>query len=190
MTEPQEQKPQDQSKPAASDPQNQQTAAQPQAPTPPSPQEFEAIKSELEQTQAKLSEMLTISQHALADLQNYRRRTEEEKSSFIEFANADLILGLIPALNTIDTALKHEPKDAEWIKGIEASLRQITTELQKRGLKEISTAGQKFDPKLHEALLVAPGEKDAILEELEKGYMLGERVIKPARVKVGNGEAA
>ncbi len=154
----------------------------------PSPQEFEAVRTELEQTQAKLSEMLLIIQHALADLQNYRSRTEEEKASFVEFANAELMLGLIPALNAIDTALRHEPKDAEWIKGIEASLRQITTELQKRGLKEITTAGQKFDPKLHEALLVAPGEKDLILEELEKGYMLGERVIKPARVKVGNGE--
>jgi molecular chaperone GrpE len=167
------------------DPQDQSQTAQA-----PSPQEFEAIKSELEQTQGKLSEMLTISQHALADLQNYRRRTEEEKASFVEFANADLILGLIPALNSIDIALKHEPKDAEWIKGIEASLRQIKSELEKRGLKEIAAAGQKFDPKFHEALLVAPGEKDLILEELEKGYMLGERVIKPARVKVGNGETA
>jgi molecular chaperone GrpE len=183
--------PQEQDRKTASQPQPlQQPQDQKQTPPPPSPQEFDAVKSELEQTQTKLSEMLTISQHALADLQNYRRRTEEEKSSFIQFANAELILGLIPALNSIDIALKHEPKDAEWIKGIESSLRQITTELQKRGLKEISTAGQKFDPKLHEALLVAPGEKDAILEELEKGYMLGERVIKPARVKVGNGEIA
>lgn len=156
----------------------------------PSPQEFEAIKNELEETQSKLTEMMTISQHALADLQNYRRRTEEEKSSFIEFANADLILGLIPALNALATALNHEPKDAECLKGIEASIRQITNEFQKRGLKEIPTIGQKFDPKLHQALLVAPGEKDTILEELEKGYTLGERVIKPARVKVGNGETA
>jgi|WetSurMetagenome_2_1015567.scaffolds.fasta_scaffold171442_3 molecular chaperone GrpE len=185
MTDPQDKNQQDASQ--TQDP-NGQPAAQSQ--TSPTPQEFEAIKSELEQTQTKLSEMLIISQRALADLQNYRRRTEEEKASFVEFANADLILGLIPALNGIDMALKHEPKDEDWIKGIEASLRQITNEFLKRGLKEIPTTGQKFDPKLHEALLVAPGEKDTILEELEKGYMLGERVIKPARVKVGNGEMA
>lgn len=55
-------------------------------------------------------------------------------------------------------------------------------------LTAINAQGQKFDPRLHEALLTAPGEKDLVLEELEKGWMLGDRVIKPTRVKVGNGE--
>jgi molecular chaperone GrpE len=148
------------------------------------------IKSELEQTQAKLTEMMNISQRALADLQNFKRRSEEEKASFIMYSNAELILALVPALNSANLALKHEPKDAEWAKGVEQALKQMASALEARGLRIINTAGQKFDPKIHEALMMAPGEKDLILEELEQGYMLGEKVIKPARVKVGNGEAA
>lgn len=146
------------------------------------------IKSELEQTQAKLTEMMTISQRALADLQNFKRRSEEEKASFITYSNAELILALVPALNSANLALKHEPKDAEWAKGVEQALKQMASALEARGLRIINTAGQKFDPKIHEALMMAPGEKDLILEELEQGYILGDKVIKPARVKVGNGE--
>lgn len=149
-------------------------------------QQIADLQQELEQTQTKLQEMTKITQHALADLQNFKRRSEEEKSSFATYANADLILALLPAIDNINRALAHEPKDTEWAKGVEQSLKQLTQTLEKRGLTVIPTTGQKFDPRLHEALLTGPGEKDMILAELEKGYILGEKVIKPARVKVGS----
>jgi molecular chaperone GrpE len=148
------------------------------------------LQSELEQTQAKLNEMMNISKHALADLQNYKKRTEEEKAAFVTFANAEMLSAILPSLGNFERALTHEPKDAEWAKGIEQIYNQLKGELEKRGLKAIEAKGQKFDPRIHEALLTAPGEKDLVLEELEKGWMLGERVIKPARVKVGDGTAA
>ena len=177
--------------------QTQQTNQQNQPPTPPTPapppaneQDFNTLQTELEQTQAKLDEMVNISKHALADLQNYKRHVEEEKAAFVTFANAELISALLPSLDNFDRALRHDPKDAEWAKGIEQIYKQMQDALEKRGLTPIQTAGQKFDPRLHEALLTAPGEKDMVLEELEKGWMLGERVLKPARVKVGNGEQA
>lgn len=151
-------------------------------------QDYAQLKQELEQTQGKLQEMVKISQRALADLQNFKRRTEEEKSSFTAFANAALIGEFIPVINNIHRILGHEPKDAEWAKGVEPTLKQFIQTLEKAGIKSIPTTGQKFDPRLHEALLMAPGEKDIILEELEKGYTLGEKVLKPARVKVGNGQ--
>lgn len=140
--------------------------------------------------QAELEKMTTIAKQALADLQNFRRRAEEEKAAFVTFANAQLVTALLPTLNSINLALKHEPKDAEWTKGAEQIFKQILEAFAKQGLQEIPTLNQPFNPRLHEALLVAPGEKDLVLEELEKGYMLGDRVIKQARVKVGNGEAA
>ncbi len=160
-----------------------------QASTPPSPneQDFNALQTELTETQAKLNEMVNISKRALADLQNYKRHTEEEKAAFVTFANAELVHAILPALDNFDRAMKHEPKDAEWAKGVEQTYKHMLGELEKRGLEPIETTGQKFDPKIHEALLTAPGEKDMVLEELEKGWMLGERVIKPARVKVGDG---
>lgn len=150
--------------------------------------DYASLKTELEQTQNKLQEMMTISQHALADLQNFRRRSEEEKTNFIQYANADLMLDLLPVIDNMHRAFNHEPKDENWIKGVEQTMKQLTQVLEKRNLKAIDTTNQKFDPTLHEALLVGPGEKDLILAELEKGYMLGEKVIKRARVKVGNGE--
>ena len=155
---------------------------------PPSP-DPEDLQKELTNTRQKLQEMTGITQRALADLQNYRRRVEEEKAAFIEFANAALFAELLPAIENIKRTIDHETKDEEWIKGATATMAQITTMCEKHGLKTIpSKPGDQFDPTLHEALLTAPGPKDQILEVLENGYMLGERVLKQVRVKVGNGE--
>lgn len=151
--------------------------------------DLENLQKELTDTQQKLQEMTGISQRALADLQNYRRRVEEEKAAFIKFANATLFSELLPAVENINRALAHEPKDEEWIKGATTTMTQITAVCEKHGLKIIpAKPGDAFNPTLHEALLTAPGPKDQILEVLENGYMLDERVIKPVRVKVGNGE--
>lgn len=151
--------------------------------------EYQQLKLELEETQSKLQDMVSISQRALADLQNFRRRAEEEKNNFVQYANADLILALLPTIDNAHRALTHEPKDAEWSKGVEQILRQLTQIIEKKNVKTIATVGQKFDPTMHEALLMGPGEKDLVTEELEKGYLLGDRVLKRARVKVGDGTA-
>lgn len=146
------------------------------------PKEVEKLKKELE-------EMTDLSKRALADLQNYKRRSEEEKMAFIKFANAAFVQDLLPSIENIYRALEHENKDAEWAKGVEQTLKQLTQTLEKTGLKVMETTGQTFDPNLHEALLVAPGEKDKIIAELEKGYTFNGKVIKQAKVQVGNGEA-
>ncbi len=150
-------------------------------------QDYNQLKTELEQTRQKLEEMMTISKHALADLQNYKRRAEEDRLQFVQYANVELILALLPAFNNVDRALRHEPKNEEWVKGVEQTLRELTQVLIKFNVQPIAALGQKFDPKLHEALMTGPGEKDMVIEEFEKGYLLGDRVLKPARVKVGDG---
>lgn len=139
------------------------------------------------QIEEELKAMTQIAQHALADLQNFKRRAEEERTSYIQYANAELLIDLLPVLENMNKALAHEPKDAEWIKGAETSIKQLQQTLEKRGLKAIPTADQPFDPKIHEALMVGPGPKDQVLEEFEKGYMLGEKVLKRSRVRVGDG---
>lgn len=176
----------DQTKDPNMDPQNQQTQAEQNQDA-----DFDNLQKELEQTQQKLEEMTDISKHALADLQNYKRRVEEEKSAFIEFANASLFTELLPAIENIKRTLDHETKDEEWIKGASSTMNQILTLCEKHGLTPIPVKpGDQFDHTTQEALLTAPGPKDEVLEVLENGYMLGERVLKPARVKVGNGEEA
>lgn len=151
-------------------------------------QDYEYLKKELEETQTKLKEMMQISQQALADLQNFKRRTEEEKTAFAVYANSELLVALLPAIDNMNRALQHEPKNEEWGKGITQTVKQLLQALEKWGLATIPTIGQHFNPKYHEALLEGSGEKDIIMAELEKGYMLGDKVLKPARVQVGNGE--
>ncbi len=162
-------------------------AQDPTGQTPIESAEFETLKQELEATQGKLKEMTNITQHALADLQNFRRRAEEERTGYVAYANADLMMELLPVLENMNKALTHEPKDAEWIKGAETTMKQLQQTLQKRGLKAMEALNQPFDPKIHEALMTGPGPKDQVIEEYEKGYMLGEKVLKRSRVRVGNG---
>lgn len=153
--------------------------------------ENEALKSDIDQAKKQLDDMLKISQNALADLQNFRRRSEEEKNAFVEYANAGLIKSsVLPFLDNMHRALAHEPKDAEWAKGVQQSMELFEKALAQQGLKAFDSVGQKLDPKIHQVLMTAPGEKDVILQETEKGFMLGDKVLKPAKVIVGNGEEA
>ena len=151
-------------------------------------QNNEQIELDLKKANEQIEKLTKISQHALADLQNSKRRAEEEKQTFVKFANEQIIKELLPSIENIQRSLNHEPKDEKWIEGATQSITQLTTTLERLGLKEIPTTNEQFNPHLHEALLTAKGEKDKILQELEKGYTYNEKVIKPARVTVGNGE--
>ncbi|MFH1284299.1 MAG: nucleotide exchange factor GrpE [Candidatus Peregrinibacteria bacterium] len=144
---------------------------------------------ELEKTKQELEKITELAKRTMADLENLKRRHAEERSQITEMANMDLISSLLPALENLERAKRHMPPDAsEWYKGIEMSINQLKKVFHDFGLKEIEASGQPFNPNLHEALSQGPGPKDLVIEELEKGYMLGTRVLKTAKVKVGNGE--
>jgi len=162
-------------------------------------QSFTNLQNELEQTKSKLTELTTISQHALADLQNYKKRAEEEKKQFILFANATLINQLLSVLDNFDRALKNIPiikklplsgtdQNQEWINGISSINKELSIILQNNGLSEIVTTNQKFNPQIHEAIMTKIGQQDKILEEVEKGFMLGDKILRRSKVIVGNGE--
>jgi molecular chaperone GrpE len=158
-------------------------------------QKTEPKQSELEQTKQKLEGMTEMAKRTMADLQNLRRRQEEEKGMWIKMANAELIGALLPVLDNLNRALKHLPQEAKenenlkkWSEGIQMSINQGTAIFEEAGLTPIISIGQPFNPDLHEALLQGPGEKDVVIEELEKGYKIGNRVIRHAKVKVGTGE--
>lgn len=149
------------------------------------------LQNELEQAKARIAELTIISQQALADLQNFKKRTEEEKSKFVTFANASLISDIIPMLDNLDRALTHLPEDAaarNWAEGILAITNQLHSLLTARGLETISTSSGTFDPNQHEAVMTDAGPADGILRELEKGYKLSDRVLRRSKVVVGNGQ--
>ncbi len=170
------------------------TSQQPAAPaaTTNGDQDFSSLQNELEETKNKLDDLTRISQHALADLQNFKKRSEEEKAKFIVFANSLLITELLPVLDNIDRAVAHIPEDPaakEWTNGILAILKQLQDVLKKQGLEIIPTDKQAFDPNFHEAVMMENGPQDQITRELEKGYRIQDRVIRRAKVVVGNSEA-
>jgi molecular chaperone GrpE len=145
--------------------------------------------AEIEKLKKELEEMTEMARRTMADMQNLRRRTEEERVDTIFMANYDLIKRILPILTSLELAEKHVPdKAADWYKGIDMSVKDLYKALEETGLQRIQTTGQPFDPNFHEALMQAPGEKDMVTEELEAGYILGKRVIRHAKVKVGNGE--
>jgi len=155
----------------------------------------ESTQIEQEQTQdlesAEIERLTRVAQQATADLANFKRRAEEEKKSFAQFATANLVLELLQVVDNFDRALQNIPEEIannEWLTGIQGIDQQFHAILQKQGLTRIPTVGEKLDVAKHEALMQGPGEKDIILQEFEAGYMLGDRVLRPAKVQVGSGE--
>jgi molecular chaperone GrpE len=125
-----------------------------------------------------------------ADFLNYKRRCEQEKEDTIKFGNSMLLLALLPVLDDLQRALDSAPKDIDnvpWVEGIRLIERKFNSCLESQGVKVIKTEGEAFDPNIHEAALHVDGEDGMIIKELQKGYKLHDRVIRPAMVAVGNG---
>lgn len=141
----------------------------------------------------EVEKMKEVAKRAMADLENYKRRAESEKAAMGQFAFMNVTLAILPVLDSLQRALATIPEDIkenEWVKGMNVIEKQFTDIVIKQGLVNIPTVGQKFDPIKHQALMQGPGEKDMVTEEFEKGYMYGDKVLRPAKVKVGDGSAA
>lgn len=124
-----------------------------------------------------------------AELENFRKRAEREKEDLLKHAAADLIRALLPALDSFERALKHRTPDvpSQFIAGMELIHRELLDVLGRAGLTPIVAEGQLFDPHLHQAVerVEAPEHRDQeIVEELQRGYKLKQRLLRPAIVKV------
>jgi len=149
----------------------------------------------LKQDRDKASEYWNRLVNAQAEFENIRKRLEREKQDFVKFANESLISDLLTVLDDLERSLElaqqEEKKSAGFLKGIELILGHLYETLKKRGLSPIETEGKPFDPEYHEALLHTDTNdlpEHTIVEELQKGYKLHDRVIRPTMVVVGNGE--
>lgn len=124
-----------------------------------------------------------------AEFENFRKRTEREKEDILKHGSADLIRGLLPALDSFERALKHRnPKvPAEFYKGIELIHNELVDVLRKAGLDPLHTLGETFDPNFHQAVETVESSQHRhheIVEELQRGYRLRQRLLRPAVVKV------
>ncbi len=154
----------------------------------------ESLKQALAEEKERAEDYLANWQRAQADFINYKRRTEQERQDFNRFANANLILSLLPVLDDLERALGSMPpaktSKHSWVEGVRLVERNFRSAMEAQGLTPIKALGEPFDPNFHEALRQAKGKEGIVIEEFQKGYMLGDRVLRPAKVVVGNGEEA
>ncbi len=152
--------------------------------------ELERLRKELEEAQAKAAEYLEGWQRTQAEFANYRKRQEAERRQWVQMSNATLIAKILPVLDDLERAEKTLPPGLEhltWIEGIFLIKRRLEMILEAEGVRPIETEGRTFDPLYHEAVTyeeVEGYEDGQIIGEVQRGYMLGDRVIRPALVRV------
>ncbi len=126
-----------------------------------------------------------------ADFSNFRKRCDKEKSDYIKFANESLVSDMLPVLDNFNRAFdaaEAQGVNPELIEGFELIFKSLVGVLEDKGLKEIESDGEVFDPLFHQAVITEDSEEESgiVLETLQKGYMLNDRVIRPSMVKVSN----
>jgi molecular chaperone GrpE len=142
--------------------------------------------SEMEQALAaekkKAAEYLASWQRAQADFINFKRRNEQERLDFARFASASAFIAMLPVLDDLERA------GEKWVEGVRLVERKFKSSLEAQGVKQILALGMAFDPNFHEAVRQDKGPEGMVLQEFQKGYTLNDKLLRPAKVVVGNGE--
>jgi molecular chaperone GrpE len=143
----------------------------------------------LQQAQDQIAELTSRLARAQADHENYRRRMQKEKEDVAVYANQKLLLNLLPVLDNLDRALATLPAtgDEKLRQGVEMTARSFREILARENVVAIEAVGQAFDPNVHEAVMTIDSDEHpdgTVLVELQKGYRLGDRVIRPTMVQV------
>ena len=159
-----------------------------EAPTPIDNAELEERLAEVERER---DEYLNDLKRVAADFENYRKRVARDQEGLVARAHERLVKELLPVLDDLERALEAaaQHEEAKLEEGVRLVHRELVEALAREGLVEVETDGQ-FDPHVHEALVSQPSEQEdgSVIEVLQKGYRLGDRVLRPARVVVSQGE--
>ncbi|MBF6600758.1 MAG: nucleotide exchange factor GrpE [Dehalococcoidia bacterium] len=148
------------------------------------------LRAQLEEEREKAKSYYQSWQRSAADFQNFKRRVEDERSETARLANAALIINMLPLLDDLERALKNVDghlAGLTWVDGVRLIYRKFQALIEMAGAEEIAADGETFDPARHEAVSQAPGEENKVVSVVQKGYRLGDRVIRPAMVVVGRG---
>ena len=150
-------------------------------------EELKKAQEDLEKKQQELDETIRLLQRNQADFENYRRRNNSVRAESYESGKRDAVMELLPSLDDFERIVANADKaDEAWVEGVKLVYRKFTDELKKLGLAEIEAEG-KFDPNLHNAVLseAADGvESETILAVLQKGYKMGDKILRHSMVKV------
>ena len=144
-------------------------------------------KDELQQAKDQAEEYLNLAQRVQADFENYRRRTKATRAEAYEDGARDFIKQLLPVVDNLERAIAQESEDESLLTGVKLVYKQLTEALEKRGVTVIDRPGEKFDPNLENAVLQGnadEGEPGTVCAVLQKGYKMGDQVIRHAMVKV------
>lgn len=155
--------------------------------------EVKKLKEKLKKCREERQEYLDGWQRAKADFINYKNKEEERRKEGARYAREDVVTQLLPVIDSFEMAFRDKEVwgrvDKNWTRGIEHIYSQLLKILEENGVSQDNPLGEAFDPNVHESVSVAPTKKKEedgiILEVHQKGYLLGERVVRPARVIVG-----
>jgi len=148
-----------------------------------------SLEGKVAELEAALAEGRDRHLRLAADFDNYKKRMRQEQLETMQHASADLIGRLLPVLDDLRNVLEHQPEgiDESWVKGLELSVRKLEEALGAHGLQPIDSVGERFDPKVHEAVgheESTEHPEDTVVSELRRGYRVRDRVVRPALVKV------
>ena len=150
----------------------------------------EASSAELEKLQAEVLEHQRRTLRVQADFDNFRRRTQKEKEDLGKYASSKLITELLPVIDNFERALQaseENPEFESFSKGVSMIFRQLESVLATEGLTAMKSVGEPFNPEYHQAIMQVESEEyeeGIVVEEVQKGYMLKDKVLRPAMVKV------
>jgi len=152
-----------------------------------SPSSAEQVLAELEQTRERLL-------RTLAEMDNFKKRSQREMEDFRKYANEDLIKGLLPVIDNLERALESARKGqcdlGALVEGVDLTAKEISTLLGKYGVTCVDALGKPFDPAYHQALMQQPSDEhpeNTVIEEVQKGYTMKERLLRPSLVCVSGG---
>jgi molecular chaperone GrpE len=151
------------------------------------PGELESLKQKLSEAEAKSAGNLDGWQRSVAEFQNYKKRMDRDRDSEKAYMKGDLIKKVLPVLDDLERAMLNRPEQDAWANGIELITRKLQSILESEGVERIHAEGVAFDPNFHEAISyesVEGVESGHVIAIVQNGYMLGERVVRPALVRV------
>lgn len=163
--------------------------ANPSAPRPTTHADTDA-QVHIAMLEAQVQKFTDLAARSQAELQNAKARMEKDAKDLRQFAAEQILMKLLPTVDNFQRAFQHLPEDLqshEWVKGVAAVEQDFMRVLSELGLKKIESLGKQVDPHMHEVVTTGEGEHGTILEVFEEGYELHGKVIRPARVKAGQG---
>ncbi|HVW66816.1 MAG TPA: nucleotide exchange factor GrpE [Candidatus Peribacteraceae bacterium] len=153
--------------------------------------DIDALQQELKTLQDELNRFRDMAARAQADLQNAKARVERESDELRKFAGEQMIRRMLPTLDNFQRAFQHVPAELqshEWVKGVAAIEQDLMKQMNDAGLTRMQSLDVHVDPAKHEVLMTGSGEEGKVIEVFEEGYELNGKVLRPAKVRVGDGK--